>query len=66
MPRLQLLVATMNLTDIIGLCDKMHIASDALIINQSDLSLIHICRFSSASKNAIIQSVMNFLKQLYI
>ena len=36
MPRLQLLVATMNLTDIIGLCDKMHIASDALIINQSD------------------------------
>lgn len=35
-PRLQLLVATMNLTDIIGLCDKMHIASDALIINQSD------------------------------
>ena len=36
MPRLQLLVATMNLTDIIGLCDKMHIASDVLIINQSD------------------------------
>ena len=36
MPRLQLLVATMYLTDIIGLCDKMHIASDALIINQSD------------------------------
>lgn len=36
MPRLQLLVATMNLIDIIGLCDKMHIASDALIINQSD------------------------------
>lgn len=36
MPRLQLLVATMSLTDIIGLCDKMHIASDALIINQSD------------------------------
>ena len=36
MPRLQLLVATMNLTDIIGLCDEMHIASDALIINQSD------------------------------
>lgn len=35
-PRLQLLVAIMNLTDIIGLCDKMHIASDALIINQSD------------------------------
>lgn len=36
MPRLQLLVATMNLTDIIGLCDEMHIASDALIINQAD------------------------------
>jgi len=36
MPRLQLLVATMNLTDIIGLCEKMHIESDALIINQSD------------------------------
>ena len=36
MPRLQLLVATMYLTDIIGLCDKMHIASDALIINQAD------------------------------
>ena len=36
MPRLQLLVATMNLTDIIALCDKMHIASDTLIINQSD------------------------------
>ena len=33
---MELLVATMNLTDIIGLCDKMHIASDALIINQSD------------------------------
>lgn len=29
-------MATMNLTDIIGLCDKMHIASDALIINQAD------------------------------
>ena len=36
MPRLQLLVATMNLTDIFALCDRMHIASDALIINQSD------------------------------
>ena len=36
MARLQLLIATMNLTDIIGLCDEMHIASDALIINQSD------------------------------
>ncbi len=36
MAKLQLLIATMNLTDIIGLCDEMHIASDALIINQSD------------------------------
>lgn len=36
MPRLQLLVATMNLTNIIELCAKMHIESDALIINQSD------------------------------
>ena len=44
MPRLQLLVATMNLTDIIGLCDKMHIASDVLIINQSD-SVKYECVF---------------------
>lgn len=36
MAKLQLLIATMNLTDIIGLCDKMHIESDALIINQAD------------------------------
>lgn len=43
-PRLQLLVATMNLTDIIGLCDKMHIASDVLIINQSD-SVKYECVF---------------------
>ena len=44
MPRLQLLVATMNLTDIIGLCDKMHIASDVLIINQSDSVMLYFCR----------------------
>ena len=44
MDRLQLLIATMNLTDIIGLCDEMHIASDALIINQAD-SVKYECVF---------------------
>lgn len=33
MARLQLLIATMNLTDIIGLRAEMNIASDVLIIN---------------------------------
>ena len=44
MTRLQVLIATMNMTDIIELCDKMHIASDALIINQSD-SVRYECVF---------------------
>lgn len=49
MAGLQLLIATMNLTDIIGLCDEMHIASDALIINQAD-SVKYECVFYHGCK----------------